>query len=96
VGLGIELGQLHLGLQVARGLGKGRRHLQARAAPGGPEIHHHRQVAAADVLVERGRIQRHGRSGKQGLVATAAVWGLPQVRAPDPVGGVAVGADDVG
>ena len=85
----------HVGLQAGRGLFEGRRHHAAGAAPGGPEVHQHRDLAAADMAVEARFVQRDRRAGEQRPVAAAAVGLAGEVVGVDAVGGVAVRTDDV-
>ena len=52
-------------------------------------------MAAADVAIKVGFIQRQRMRHEQGFVATTAVRRTRQIVAADPVGGVAMGADNV-
>ena len=52
-------------------------------------------MAAADVLGKAFRIQRYGLTGKQWLVAAAAIWRIAHVRRNHTIGLMAMGADDV-
>ena len=69
--------------------------LAAGSTPGGPEVDQHWYVAAADVPLEGGFVQRDRMRGEQGLVALAAVGLVIEVVERQSVGGVAVRADDV-
>jgi len=93
--LGVDLGHPHPRLQLGGGLLEGRGHHAARAAPRRPEVHQHRDLAAADVAVKGGFVQRDRRAGEQRPVAAAAVGLIRQVVGVDAVGGVAVWTDDV-
>jgi hypothetical protein len=52
-------------------------------------------LAAADVLVKAGGIQRQRVSVKQGLVALPAIGGMVQIGHTHPVGGVAMRTNNV-
>src|SRR5256885_16584844 len=77
-----------------RSLLEGRRHHAAGAAPGRPEIDHHRRLAAPHMPGKALRIQRHGLTGDQRLVAAAAVRRAAELVGRNAVGGVAMGADE--
>ena len=93
--LGVDLDHPHPRLQLGGGLLEGRGHHAARAAPRRPEVHQHRDLAAADVAVKGGFVQRDRRAGEQRPVAAAAVGLAGQVVGVDAVGGVAVWTNDV-
>lgn len=73
LGLGIYLGQPHLGFELVRRLLELRGHHLARPAPWRPEIDQQRQIAALHVARERRRGQLDGLAREQGLLAAAAV-----------------------
>jgi len=52
-------------------------------------------MVAVDMALETGIVEHHRVRVKQWLVATAAIRRLAQIAAADPVGGVAMGANNV-
>jgi hypothetical protein len=52
-------------------------------------------MAAANVLVKAGRIERQGVLLKKGLVTLTAIGSLRHIGHTDPVGGVAMWANNV-
>ena len=70
--LGIQFRQPRTGFQLSGGLLIRRRHHFAGTAPGCPEIDHHRNIAAGQLLAEIAVIQLQGTTGKQPLLAFSA------------------------
>lgn len=92
---GVEFGQAYMGFQLRGGLCEGRRHHLARAAPGSPEIHDDRNIAAADMAIEAVGVQLQRMGVKQGLFAFTAVRGLLQSFRIDAIGRIAVRTNDM-
>ena len=93
--LGIDLRQPHRRLQLPGCLLKGGGHLATWAAPRRPEIDQNRYVVSGNVAVERSFVQRHRMRAKQGFMALAAVGCIGAIGIGNPVGGVAMRANDV-
>lgn len=92
--LGVDLGEAHGG-HGGGGLGEGRGHHLAGAAPWRPEVHHHRNVVARDVLLGVVYCQPHWLAAEQRLVALAAIGRVGQAAGRYAVGGGAVRTDQV-
>src|SRR5690554_367043 len=90
--LGVELGESQVGLHLPGRLGEDRRHHLAGPAPGGPEVHHHRQLAALHQGAEVGLGQLDRLAGEQGGLAPAAPGSIVQARLADAVDGTTMGA----
>ena len=93
--LGVDLGQPHRRLQLRGCLLKGGRHLATRATPRRPEIDQNRYVVSGDMAVERRFVQRHRMRIEQWFMAFAAVGCIGAIGIGNPVGGVAMRANDV-
>lgn len=92
---GVEFGKACARFQLrGNGLEMWCHHLTG-AAPGGPEIHHHRQVAAAYVPGKTLIGQFNGPTGKQQVFAFSAARLLFQAFGRDTVNRVAVWAHQV-
>lgn len=94
-GLGVDLGQPYSGFQLCAGLLVGGRHLPTGAAPWGPEVDQHRDLASANVLVKRGFVECRRVASKKRLLATAAIGVAGELVGVDAAGGVAMRAHDV-
>ena len=92
---GIDLGQPDRRFQLRGRLLESGRHLATRAAPRCPEIDQNRNVVSSDVAVERRFVQRHRMRGEKLLMALSAVGCIGAIRVGNPVGGVAMRANDV-
>ncbi len=93
--LSVNLGHPHVGLQLGGSLHVARGHLPARAAPRRPKVHQQRDLVALQVLVKRGLSQVDRLASEQRLLALPAVGRAGKLVRTHPVGGVAMGADDV-
>ena len=85
----------YLGLKLRCGLLIGWRHLAAGTAPWGPEINEYRYLVAADVFVKGCFVKRRGMRIEESLLAIAASGVIAKLVCLQPIGGVAVRADDV-
>ena len=68
----------------------------ARPAPGGPEIHHHRQIALFNVSLEVAFVQNNRPGVKQRLMAAAALRPVAEPLRRNAVDAVAMRTDDMG
>jgi hypothetical protein len=93
--LGIKLGQAQPRFQPGCSLFKCGRHHLARPAPRRPEVDHHGDVTAFDVLPEAAGTQRHRMSCEQALFALAAARRIGQACSGNPVDCRAAGTDDM-
>jgi hypothetical protein len=93
--LRVDFGQSDVRFELGCSLGEGRGHLAARPAPGRPKIHQQGQVMARQVSLEAARIELDRLARQQGAVALPAVGAARQIFGSDPVGGVAVRADEM-
>src|SRR5690554_186052 len=90
--LGVELGEAHARLQLTSRLGEDRRHHLAGPAPGGPEVHHHRQLAALHQGTEVSLGQLDRLTSEEGGLALAAPRAICKARLANAVDSVAVRA----
>lgn len=88
--LGIELGKADTRFQLRSDRFEVGRHHFARPTPGGPEIHHHRQIATAYMFGEILIGQLDRLAGKQRITALSAAWMPVQAVGRDTVYRVAV------
>jgi len=93
--LGIELGEPHVGFKLCGRLLECRRHHLAWAAPWGPEVDQHGDVAAADMPLKGTGVQLQRISSKQVAMALAAIGVIGQSSGVNPVYGITVRADNM-
>jgi hypothetical protein len=92
--VGIDFGEPHAGLELGGRLFEEWSHHLAGTAPGGPEVHHERKVAARHVPIE-GLVGQDDRlARKQGLFALTAERTVAQARAGNAVGRLTAWAND--
>src|SRR5690606_13800599 len=95
LGLGIYLGQPHLGFKQGGCLLELRRHHLARSTPRRPKVNQQRQVTALQMTGEGRCGQINGFSGEQRVLAPPAIGLLCQLVGWHAVDGLAVWADDM-
>src|SRR5690606_19789478 len=95
LGLGIYLGQPHLGFKQGGCLLELRRHHLARSAPRRPKVNQQRQVTALQMTGEGRCGQINGFSGEQRALAPPANGLLCQLVGWHAIDGLAVWADDM-
>ena len=92
--IGIDLGHAHLRFQLRSGVFSAGAICRHGPHPGRPKVHQYGNMVALDVALELCGIERRC-SGKQRLMAAAAVRRARQISSPYAVGGVAMGTNDV-
>ena len=95
LGLGIYLGQPHLGFKQGGCPLELRRHHLARSAPRRPKVNQQRQLTALQMTGEGRCGQINGLSGEQRVLAPPAIGLLCQLVGWHAVDGLAVWADDM-
>jgi len=91
--LGVELGHPQPGLAGPGRLLQNRRHHMAGRAPGRPEVHQNREIAASHLPLEAFLVQAGGHPLEEARPASAALRALAQASPGEPVDAAAIGTD---